>query len=547
MRKLIAAVAATGTLVSGAVTATAAEGTPSVSTASTHQAKSSPAYMPPPIAWGSCQSPTLQHFTAQCGMLTVPLDYSRPRGTKITIAVSRIAHTVPSSKYQGVMLVNPGGPGGSGLTLSVLGQFVPKGAGNAYDWIGFDPRGVGSSRSALTCDGSYFGYDRPYYVPTNERLERTWLGKTRNYAKACGRAGGSLLHHLKTTDSVADMESIRKALGRQQINYYGFSYGTYLGQVYSTLHPERVRRMVMDGVVNPKDVWYRANLNQDVAFDRNMRMYFDWVAKHDAVYHLGTTGKQVTRLYYSVLQRLRAQPADGIIGPDEWTDSFLQAGYYVFGWEDVARAFSAAVIGHDFSGIKALYDGSQPQGPGADNAYAVYLGVQCTDVRWPQSWAKWERDNWQTYRKAPFETWANAWYNAPCRDWRGKPGTPVRVNGNKVGKVLLLISETLDAATPYPGALELRHLYPKASLIEGVGGTTHAGSLSGVTCTDNAIATYLATGKVPARKAGNHSDLRCPPVPAPDPQPSLAKRSAPDRTDAALQKLRQQLLQGVRP
>ena len=84
------------------------------------------------------------------------------------------------------------------------------------------------------------------------------------------------------------MESLRHALGAEQINFYGFSYGTYLGQVYATLYPARVRRMVLDGNVDPRRVWYDANLDQDLAFDRNIKIYFAWLAKHDDVYHLGT-------------------------------------------------------------------------------------------------------------------------------------------------------------------------------------------------------------------------------------------------------------------
>ena len=206
------------------------------------------------VKWGPCASTGLTKAGAVCAMLSVPLDYSRPKGAKIQLALSMIKHK--TKKYQGIMLVNPGGPGGSGLTLSVLGQYVPNGAGDSYDWIGFDPRGVGSSKPALTCDPNYFAGPRPLYEPLTPQLERTWLARSKGYAAACGKNGGALLSHMKTTDAARDMDSIRAALRQKQINYYGFSYGTYLGQVYATLFPSRVRRMVFDGVVNPKRVWY---------------------------------------------------------------------------------------------------------------------------------------------------------------------------------------------------------------------------------------------------------------------------------------------------
>jgi pimeloyl-ACP methyl ester carboxylesterase len=541
MKRLLSILAAAGILSGLAIAPPAQSALPDGSR------RASAEYTPPPVAWGPCSDPDLQRFGAECGMLTVPLDYSNPQGEKIKLALSRLKHTTPDSQYQGVTLVNPGGPGGSGLIFSIFQQFIPHDAGLSYDWIGFDPRGVGSSEPSLTCDGNYFGYNRPYYVPVNRQLEKFWLKKAKTYAADCKAAGAKLLNHMKTTDWVGDMESIRKVLGRRQINYYGFSYGTYLGQVYATLHPDRVRRFVFDGNVDPRDVWYQANLNQDLGFDRNIEIYFDWVAKHDDVYHLGSNGAGIERTYYRVLEQLRSLPqAGGLVGPDEWNDAFVGAGYYVFGWEDVARAFDAAVNHSDFAGIKDLFDASSGQGPGADNTYAVYNAVQCTDVRWPQSWAKWQRDNRRTHDSAPFLTWGNAWYNAPCLNWAGKPGKPIDVTGKKVPGILL-ISETHDAATPFAGSLEVRSRFPKSVLIEGVGGTTHAGSLSGIACTDDTIANYFATGALPARKPERRADLQCDPVPQPDPSSARLRSATPQSgLSPELRALRNRMLAHVR-
>ncbi len=514
MKRLLAATVATtvGLVLGGAMIPAAA---------SAHSG--TPSYTPPPIDWATCASARLQSAGAQCGFVIVPLDYAHPGGTKIKVAVSRVLHKSAAADYQGVMLVNPGGPGGSGLIYSILGPAIPNGVGNDYDWIGFDPRGVGDSVPSLTCDGNVLGYNRPYYVPVTRKLEKTWLQRSKAYAQACAKAGGALLDHLKTTDNVADMESIRKALGQKQINYYGFSYGTYLGQVYATLHPQQVRRFVFDGVVDPRGVWYGDNLDQDVAFDKNINTWFGWVAKYDSVYHLGTTAKVVKAEYYASLQKLRKAPAaGGKIGPDEWTDVFQSAAYYVYGWEDVATAFAAYVHNGDADGILALY---APPGPGADNGYAIYLGTECTDAQWPTNWNKWRRDNWAIYQKYPFETWGNAWFNAPCIFWKGDVGRPVNVTG-KAAPPILLIAETHDAATPFPGALEIRKRFPRSVLIEGVGGTTHAGSLSGVACTDDTIADYLDNGALPNRVRGNRSDKQCDPVPQPDPTAPAAAAAA---------------------
>jgi pimeloyl-ACP methyl ester carboxylesterase len=494
------------------------------------------AFTPRPVSWlKKCPASFgLGGAKAQCGYLSVPLDYAHPGGTKIKLAVSRVKHTVAASKYQGIMLVNPGGPGGSGVNLSLIGAFVPNKAGAAYDWIGFDPRGVGSSIPSLSCNSKYFSHDRPAYEPSTKKLEKAWLAKSKAYAKACDKAGGKLLDHTKTIDSVKDMESLRKALGRTQINFYGFSYGTYLGQVYSTLYPTRVRRMVFDGVVDPRGVWYQANLSQDIAFNRSIKIYFAWLAKFNSVYHLGKTEAAVEKLYYATQAKLDKKAAGGKLGGDELNDVILDAGYYVFDWEEIASALSTYIAKGDFKPLLALYDDANPQVKGSDNGYAMYLATQCTDAAWPKSWSKWKADNTKINAKAPFQTWSNAWFNAPCLNWGGKAGTPVHVNGTKAPKILL-INETFDGATPYSGALEVRKLFPRSVLIEGVGGSTHAGSLNGVSCTDDTIATYLTTGKLPARVSGNRSDKRCAPVPQPDPTASAV--ASADAGRAALREL----------
>jgi pimeloyl-ACP methyl ester carboxylesterase len=503
MRRLLGAAAAIALAISGGL-ATSAHAAPRARTVA------------PRVDWVKCTDPSLVARRAECGFVTVPMSYADPDVGTVKLAISRIRHTVPASRYQGVMLVNPGGPGARGRGLAVLGALVPKKAGLAYDWIGFDPRGVGDSVPSLSCDADYIGYNRPEYVPTSSARSKVWLARAERYAQRCAKAGGDLLDHLRTRDSARDMDNIRAALGVQQINFYGFSYGTYLGQVYATMFPSHVRRMVLDGNVNPHRIWYRSNLDQDLAFDRNINIYFAWLAKYDAVYHLGRTGPAVRKLYYAEAEKLGRKPAAGVIGSSELTDIFLQAGYYVFGWEDIAQAFSAWVTKRDAGPLRKLYDKNNPQTAGADNAYAIYLGVQCTDMKWPDSWSKWAEDNWSVHRKAPFETWANAWFNAPCRDWEGRSGEPTEVDGDDVPPVLL-ISETLDAATPFTGSLEVRKLFPRASLVEGMNGTTHAGSLFGNPCVDNTVADYLATGALPKRLSGERSDRRCPAIPQPNP------------------------------
>ncbi|HEY3017087.1 MAG TPA: alpha/beta hydrolase [Nocardioides sp.] len=471
-------------------------------------------YVAPPIEWGRCADESLRQAGARCGRLVVPLDHARPDGPTISLAVSLIRHT--SDTYRGVMFTNPGGPGGSGLWMARLGAYVPNGVGRSYDWIGLDPRGVGDSRPRLTCDGSYFGWDRPPYRPKTSAIMRAWLRKTAAYAKSCGSSRAqALLPHLRTVDTVADFEVLRQTLGVKRVGFYGGSYGTYIAQVYATQHPSRIKRMVLDGVVNPHKAWYAANLGQAVPFERVMTIFFRWIARHRSAYHLGATRADVTAAYHRLKARLTKRPAGGIIGPDEFDDALLPAGYNVYYWPEVAGAFSKLSRFGAYAGVKRLYRSGNPSGPGADNGYAIYLATQCTDAQWPSDWSKWRTDNWRLDAKAPYLTWSNAWYNAPCRTWPAASHAAVKVSGAAFPAPVLLVSETLDAATPYSGALAVRRLFPTSALVAGKGGTTHAAGLSGVPCVDNAIARYLATGALPRRTSGDHADLVCSPLPQP--------------------------------
>jgi pimeloyl-ACP methyl ester carboxylesterase len=513
VRRVVAVVTAAGLLAGAASIAQASTNNDEVGKAragSRSKAIPAPAFTASPIKWNKCKDAALDLFEAKCGFLVVPLDYQKPKGTTVKLAVSRIKHTVPAKKYQGVLVMNPGGPGGSGLSMVTSGLYLPDKIAGAYDWIGFDPRGVGSSRPALSCDGNYFKAPRPAYVPTTETLEKAWLARTKAYAEACDKNGGALLDHVKTVDTVNDMESLRKALGQKQINFYGFSYGTYLGQVYSTLYPTRLRRMVLDSIVDPRDVWYEGNLKQNLAFNTSIKVYFEWLAKNNAKYKLGKTAVKVEKLYYSTVSKLDKKPAGGKLGGDELNDGFLRAGYGAKSWPRIADNFAAFVHHGKWKPLYELYTSNNETGKGADNNYAMYLATGCTDAAWPKAWSTWKLDNWAMHARSPFQTWANAWFNVPCMNWGAKAGTPVRVDGSKARSVLL-INETRDGATPYSGALRARKAFPKSSLVEGVGGTTHASSLGGGNnCVDNAVAAYLADGTLPHRKTGNRSDLKCP-------------------------------------
>ena len=511
MRILVTgATLALGAALLGVPVATAAPGT-DVPTA--HTVTAAPAFAARPIDWGRCKDSFLRKAGARCGMLTVRLDHADPTGPTIELAVSRVKHRGPTDR--GVLFTNPGGPGGSGTYLAGYGQFVPGTVARTYDWIGVDPRGVGESRPALTCDRRINKIGtRPPYDPTTDAILDAWVTRSEAYAAACGSsAAAALLPHLRTTDVVADFEVLREALGVDRVSFYGFSYGTYIAQVYATLHPDRLDKLVLDGVVDPRDVWYAANQAQNVAFERSMRGFWRWAARGHADLRLGRTAAAVERTYYRVLRRLARRPIDEV-GAAELSDVALGAGYATFLWPEVADALSEIVTHGTARLARRSYLSFNPTTPGSDNSYATYLATVCTEAPWPTDLAVLLGDNERQDRRHPFLTWPNGSVQRAVPHVAGPPG-PRPVRGGHLDQVGAAHQRDLRRRHPDRRRLRVRRRFTGAVLLEGVRGTTHAGSLSGIGCVDDRIAAYLATGALPRRRSGDRADVRCPPVPAP--------------------------------
>jgi len=457
----------------------------------------------------------------KCASLPVPLNYADPSGRKITIALSMVPATAPRSQQQGIMLVNPGGPGASGRSLAqVVATTLDPKVASEYDIVGFDPRGVGGSVPALSCDPSFFDGARPNYDPTSPAEEQEQITRAKNYAAGCEQRFGWLLPHMTTADAARDLDSVRAAFGVSQITYYAFSYGTYLGQVYATLFPGHVRRMVLDSTVDPTGVWYADNIEQDYAFQGRMNAFFAWMAQNDATYHLGTTGAAVSEAYNKARSMLAASPVDvsgqAQIGPDELDDSYVQGGYANWLWPSLAHALSEYVTsgGGSTSALVSAYEsnGTQPE-----NEFAVYNAVQCADVDWPRNWAKWQADTTTVDKTAPFYAWGNAWFNAACAFWPVTgPAQPMKIGAPGLPGILML-QGTLDAATPYAGAQNAHKALPTARMVVVEGGGNHGQSLQlpTDTCVMNYLNAYLSTGALPTGPGLVNATCPTPPAPSP--------------------------------
>jgi pimeloyl-ACP methyl ester carboxylesterase len=503
----------------GVVAATAAW----ITTAGAETSRGAPAAT---LSWHPCKMPEgwpPDRPLPECTTLKVPLNHANPGGPTINLEVSRVKATGTAAERRGILLVNPGGPGGTGVefasTMAFGLQNATPSVRKAYDVIGFDPRGVGQS-SGFNCvdPADWYKAPRPDYVPLNAAEERVHLARAKEYATGCRQNAAALLPHMKTPDAVKDMDLIRTALGEKKISYYGYSYGTYLGAVYGTLFPKRVDRMVLDSIVRPSGVWYESQLDQDRQFDKVLNLYFDWIADHDAVYHLGTSGATVRDKFYAARKKLRDQPAKGVVGPSEWDDIFTTAGYTTAAWPAFAPAFSAYVNNGDEQAVADLFG---PTDAAGENGFAVYNAVQCSDAPWPKSWAKWHRDAVRVYKEAPFLAWSNTWFNAACHYWPVRSANPVEITGKGLPPVLLL-QATQDAATPLRGGLEMRRRLANSRLVVENGGITHGIGVGGTTCLDGKIDAYLGTGELPRDTVRGPADATCAPPPLPEPASATA-------------------------
>ncbi|MEU9150387.1 alpha/beta hydrolase [Streptomyces sp. NPDC048417] len=472
------------------------------------------------IDWADCPADWALTKPVQCGWVSVPLDYAKPYGKQIKLAVDRIGNTGTKAERQGALVYNPGGPGGSGMRFPL--RVTTKNplwvnTSKAYDFVGFDPRGVGHS-APISCEDPQEFVKAPKAdpVPDTEADKTAQRKLAKQYADGCAeRTGRAMLQQMTTANTARDLDVIRAALGEKKLNYLGVSYGTYLGAVYGTLFPGHVRRMIVDSVVNPsrENIWYEANLGQDVAFEGRWKDWEDWVAAHDSAFHLGTTRDAVQAKWLQLRATAKANPIGGVVGPAELIGFFQSAPYYDSSWVPVATVFSKYFAGD----TQALVDAAAPDltdtagNITSENGNAVYTAVECTDAKWPTSWRKWDRDNTELNKQYPFMTWANAWLNLPCATWPVKQQTPVHVTTHKGLPPVLIVQSTRDAATPYPGAVDLHKRFKGSRLITEQGAGSHGVTGLVNPCINSRVDTYLLTGKV------DGADVTCTPHATPQP------------------------------
>src|SRR5687767_1946063 len=206
------------------------------------------------LEWRDCDG-------GECATLAVPLDYDDPEGETIGVALIRVPATDPDERI-GSLLVNPGGPGASGVEfVANIGLFFPDELRERFDIVGFDPRGTGGS-VPIECVRSLdevLGYD---YSPDSADERDALENGVEEFTQQCEDAHGELLDHISSQETVRDMDRIREAVGDERLTYLGFSYGTYLGAVYADFFPDKVRALALDGAVDPELTSLEVNLEQ---------------------------------------------------------------------------------------------------------------------------------------------------------------------------------------------------------------------------------------------------------------------------------------------
>ena len=450
------------------------------------------------LRWSRCAG-------GQCADLTVPLSYEKPDGETITIKVLRVPATRKNSRL-GSLVVNPGGPGGSGVDYAQAADvIVGKSVRQRYDVVGFDPRGVGRSAPINCVDDrqldAFLGSDP---TPDTDAEVTSFAASAREFANACKANAGPLLGHVSTVDAAKDMDILRAALGDDRLNYLGKSYGTYLGATYADLFPTLVGQFVLDGVVAPDLTSAEVNQGQAAGFELATRAWAqDCVDEGDCP--LGRTVDQVMEGMRSFLKRLdeRPIPSGDARAPqltEGWGSLGIAAAMYDQGsWGILTDALRAAVKENDGRDLMALantYADRTDGGRYTGNIMEVIYAVNCLDKPDTPDVAVYEKQADQFTSSAP--TWGPflAWSGMVCGYWPIKTGNqPEKITAEGSGPIVV-VGTTRDPATPYQWSARLDQQLANGVLItfDGDGHTAYTRSNE---CVDNAIDAYYVKKTVP--------------------------------------------------
>ena len=446
----------------------------------------------------------------QCAKVTVPLDYSQPGGQTIEIAMKK--HLATGSVRQGTLFMNPGGPGASGVdSVGAMATTTFAGVQKAYDIIGFDPRGVGSS-TAITCSTDAEAKAMEGVSPVDgagapvafEKRAAVMSERFKQLGADCASRTKptELLDHVDTVSVARDLDVLRALSGDQKLNYTGFSYGTYLGATYAELFPANTGRLVLDGALDPSLSYSERRQGQALGFERALRNYVAWCQSGQSCPLTGDTDagvKQIGDVFTSANQS--PVPSSDPNRPVTGEEMKRIVGFVLYfpesSWSAVSEALGQVINEHDASAFRAMADqiAAQPQVNAGAN-----IGINCLDYRVEGDMATWTAQSKELERIAPrFATVTEAG-DLGCQAW-GHTGTqPSKALHAKGAAPILVIGTTGDPATPYEWAEALADQLDSGQLLtwEGNGHAAYTNSGHGP-CVTQAVDTYLLTGTMPKK------------------------------------------------
>ncbi|MER5986966.1 alpha/beta hydrolase [Streptomyces sp. NPDC001787] len=456
------------------------------------------------VDWAACADASLSASGTQCARITVPLDYSRPQGRTLKVAISRIKSSDPARR-RGILQTNPGGPGTRGLGMPRdLREVMSPGVAAAYDVIGMDTRGLGGS-TRVNC-----GLNRStwlLYAPGSDRAGfETSVRLSREDARRCWDRDPDVLPHLSTRNIARDVDIVRSALGERRTSWFGQSSGTVLGAAYAQMFPRRVDRLVLDSSPDPAEYPMRMVRRQGPANERALDDFAAWAAPRHREYGLGTTPSAVRAGAEAMIERAAREPV--LVGGHRITDHELPLLLYLALVDDTAnpefaitlRVLLDAADGKPVTVPPWLRDtlNLMFEGSGTERAadYAAQLGMVCADVAMPSEpehyWRAVERSRtsqpvFGPMTHAPF----------PCAFWREKPREPRTTIDNAVPA--LQVQATGDTRTVYGSGLRM-HRAMRASRLVTLPARAHTVYLNHPnTCVNQTVDAYLLHGTLPAR------------------------------------------------
>jgi pimeloyl-ACP methyl ester carboxylesterase len=460
---------------------------------------------PAPVTLAGYYAQKLQWVTCdkvfRCARLLVPFDYSRPAWRRFSLPVIELPASHPAQRI-GALLVNPGGPGGSGVAYALQARSEIAAPVRArFDIVGFDPRGVGGSEPAVHCLtgrqlDTYFATDD---MPTSGAQDGPIVAESKLLARGCERNSGALLRYVGTRNAARDMDVLRAALGQAKLTYLGKSYGTYLGTWYARLFPSHVRALVLDGAIDPASSGLSMNAVQAQGFEVALRAFIA-NCQTSADCPLGQAGvpaglARIQSLLARATARplandLDAQPANGAMLLNGIATALYNRAY----WGTLRSALAAAFGGNGTVLVElanALFERSS-SGQYSNLADAE-TAVDCLDRPWPRSLAAWRAAAAATGRAAPVFGQAIMWGSLACAYWP-VPSYPQPAVGQgtlaRGAPPILVVGNLRDPATPYRWAQALSRDLASGVLL-GWDGNGHTAYMMGSTCVDNAVNNYL--------------------------------------------------------